>query len=215
MSKFGDVSYPGMNALKLYMRGRCHYCHRLRLMLECKGVPYENMDAGLASVREQLGTMTPPVLQEEDHQFEGTHVITEYINERYPHPQLYPRLPHKRAMHRYYVMEYFDKLLSPRVDKLLDPGGSRKQVVEKVKDELLLEIKKISKISTQGENVYFMSNELSISDMALLPILWRLPYLGIEIERNRDTRWILDYQDRLFKTDWFNNSLSDLEREMR
>ncbi len=65
-----------------------------------------------------------------------------------------------------------------------------------------------------AEMPYFMSEEFSIVDCAIGPILWRLPVLGIELPE-KQCKPLLQYMERLFDRDAFQASLSDREREMR
>jgi RNA polymerase-associated protein len=60
-----------------------------------------------------------------------------------------------------------------------------------------------------------MNEEFTLVDCCLAPMLWRLPELGIEIPSTRQTKSLLDYIDRLFERPSFQESLTDLEREIR
>ena len=64
-----------------------------------------------------------------------------------------------------------------------------------------------------AEKPYFLSDELSLVDCCLLPILWRLPRLGIELPR--PAKPLLDYMERMFAREAFQASLSTVERDMR
>ena len=63
------------------------------------------------------------------------------------------------------------------------------------------------------EMPHFMSEEFSLVDCAVAPILWRLPYLGIELV-TKQTRGLQDYQYRMFNRESFQASLSESELEM-
>ena len=63
------------------------------------------------------------------------------------------------------------------------------------------------------EMPFFMSEEFSLVDCTVAPILWRLPYLGIELPA-KQTRGLQDYQYRMFNRDAFQASLSEAERDM-
>jgi RNA polymerase-associated protein len=66
-----------------------------------------------------------------------------------------------------------------------------------------------------NEKPYFMSDELTLVDCCLVPILWRLPALGIDMPNNKQTKPLHDYMDRMFKRRAFRASLSEQEKEMR
>jgi RNA polymerase-associated protein len=62
---------------------------------------------------------------------------------------------------------------------------------------------------------YFMSEEFTLVDCCLAPILWRLPEFGIELPVNRQVKPLHDYMERLFERPSFQESLTDLELEIR
>ena len=61
--------------------------------------------------------------------------------------------------------------------------------------------------------MYVLSDEFSLLDCTLAPLLWRLPQLGIEIPAK--AKALHNYMQRLFKMDSFQESLTDLERQLR
>ena len=61
--------------------------------------------------------------------------------------------------------------------------------------------------------IFFLSDDQSLVDCCLLPILWRLPVLGIELPR--PAKPLLDYMERQFAREAFQASLSGVERDMR
>jgi RNA polymerase-associated protein len=65
------------------------------------------------------------------------------------------------------------------------------------------------------EKPFFMSEEFSLVDCCVAPILWRLPSLGVDIRLSKQSKPLLDYMDRLFNRAAFQESLSIQEREMR
>ncbi|MDC3261863.1 glutathione binding-like protein, partial [bacterium] len=65
------------------------------------------------------------------------------------------------------------------------------------------------------EMPYFMSEEFTLVDCCLAPMLWRLPQLDIKLPNNRQVKPLLEYMDRLFERPAFQESLTDLEREIR
>ena len=65
------------------------------------------------------------------------------------------------------------------------------------------------------EKPYFMSDEFSLVDCCIAPILWRLPLIGIELQKDAKTKPIYEYMQRVFTKPCFVHSLSELEREIR
>ena len=66
-----------------------------------------------------------------------------------------------------------------------------------------------------AEKPFFMSDEFSLVDCCLAPILWRLDAYEITIPRTRQTSALYNYMERLFVRESFKESLSEAEREMR
>ena len=62
---------------------------------------------------------------------------------------------------------------------------------------------------------YFLSDEFSLVDCCIAPILWRLPTLGIDIRASKQSKPLLAYMDALFHRESFQQSLTEQEREMR
>ena len=60
-----------------------------------------------------------------------------------------------------------------------------------------------------------MSEEFTLVDCCIAPILWRLPSLGIDIRPSKQSKPLLAYMDTLFDRESFQESLSEREREMR
>jgi RNA polymerase-associated protein len=66
-----------------------------------------------------------------------------------------------------------------------------------------------------AEKPFFMSDEFTLVDCCIAPILWRLPYLGVEIRASKQTKPLQAYMDTLFNRESFQESLTEQEREMR
>jgi len=60
---------------------------------------------------------------------------------------------------------------------------------------------------------FFLSEEFSVMDCAVAPLLWRLPALGIELPAQAAP--IREYAERIFARESFQRSLTDEERAMR
>jgi len=136
-------------------------------------------------------------------------VILEYLEERYPHPPLLPVYPVARANTRLLVHRIQRDWCS-LVDRI---GDSRTAEPQRAlaRKELRESLTGVSPIF--AEKAYFMSDEISLVDCCLLPVLWRLPRLDIELPRA--ARPLLDYMERNFAREAFQASLSAVERNMR
>ena len=83
---------------------------------------------------------------------------------------------------------------------------------DKVRKELRESLISISPIFT--EKPFFMSDEFTIVDCCVIPILWRLPALGIDLGDSKAVQPLLEYRARLFSRDSIRISLSEQEKEM-
>jgi RNA polymerase-associated protein len=61
---------------------------------------------------------------------------------------------------------------------------------------------------------YFLSDDFSLVDCTIAPILWRLPKYGIDVPEKQG-KPILKYMDRVFSRPAFQESLSKVEKSIR
>ena len=190
------------------------YSHRVRIVLAEKGVTVDIEDIDSNNVTEEVleanpyGTM--PTLVDRDLALYESKVVMEYLDERFPHPPLLPVYPVARAQSRLWIHR-IEKDWCTLVDSIIANPEAKK--TEEIRKELQDSLTCISDIFI--EMPYFMSEEFTLVDCCLAPMLWRLPQLGIEIPSNRKNKPLLDYIDRLFERPSFQESLTDLEREIR
>lgn len=187
------------------------YSHRVRIVLAEKGINVDIVSVDEADLPEDLIDLNPynsvPTLVDRELVLYGSHVIMEYLDERFPHPPLMPVDPVSRATNR--LMLYrIEQDLYAHLDTIM-AGGDK--TAAKAKKEIRDNLMMISPIFEQKP--FFMSDEFSLVDCALAPLLWRLPTLGISIPKQASA--LLDYADRMFARESFRDSLTELEREMR
>lgn len=146
-----------------------------------------------------------------------TPIICEYIDERFPHPQLMPIEPSEKARLRM-MIAHMNKELFSQVKFLHKNLNSKETKIkkenEKVKNkisEMLDSLANVFNINKKAE--FLFGNAFTLLDATLLPVLWRLDYYGITI---KDT-WsgLLKYAEKMFATQEFINSLTPTERGMR
>jgi stringent starvation protein A len=89
------------NALTLFSANDCVLCHRVRLVLAAKGVTYDLIPVDPQNPPEDLIDLNPyhsvPTLVERELVLYAASVVSEYLDERYPHPPLMPVDPLSRA----------------------------------------------------------------------------------------------------------------------
>ncbi|MCL6268987.1 stringent starvation protein A [Sansalvadorimonas sp. 2012CJ34-2] len=190
-----------------------HYCHRVRIVLAEKGVAVDIQDVDPNAMPQELTDINPygtvPTLVDRDLVLYESGVMMEYLDERFPHPPLLPVYPVTRAQSRL-MMHRIQKDWCQLVDIIVNPA-SKESAVAKARKELREGLIGIAPIF--NEKPFFMSEEFTLVDCCVAPILWRLPALGIELPRQ--AKGLQAYADRLFERESFQESLSEVEKEMR
>ncbi|HEY0286184.1 MAG TPA: glutathione S-transferase N-terminal domain-containing protein [Pseudomonas sp.] len=201
------------NRLACYSDPADHYSHRVRIVLAEKGVSAEIIDVVEGRHPPKLIEVNPygsvPTLVDRDLALYESTVVMEYLDERYPHPPLLPVYPVARANSRL-LIHRIQRDWCALVDTILD-SRSKEAVRVQARKELRESLTGVSALF--AEKAFFLSDEQSLVDCCLLPILWRLPILGIELPR--PAKPLLDYMERQFAREAFQTSLSGVERDMR
>jgi len=202
------------SSMTFYSDNFSHYSHRVRIVLAEKGVTVELIEADVAHPTTELQELNPyntlPTLVDRDLVLYDSKVMMEYLDERFPHPPLLPVYPVARAESRL-IIHRIEKDWCGLVDSILNSRSDN--VVRKSTKELRESILAIAPIF--AERPYFMSDEFTLVDCCIAPILWRLPSLGIDIRQSKQSKPLLAYMDSLFDRESFQESLSEQEREMR
>jgi RNA polymerase-associated protein len=192
-----------------------HYSHRVRIVMEEKGVTSEIIDSDTNNLSNEILEVSPyaelPVLVDRDVCLYDSLILMEYLDERFPHPPLLPVYPVSRAHIRLFIQRtekdwcgIFDELIS---------GTPTEAKAKKLRADLKSQILGMSLILK--EKPYFMSDEFSLVDCCIAPILWRLPLIDIELQKDTKTKPIYAYMQRVFTKPCFINGLSELERDIR
>ena len=199
----------------LYSDRDDHYSQRVRIVLAEKDITAEIRESSLEDTPDEILSINPyhklPILVDRDLALHDPSVMMEYLDERFPHPPLLPVYPVARANSRTLILR-IDKEWCPIVDTLIEAKLSEKELM-KLREELLHEISSIA--PTFKEFKFFMSDEFTLVDSCLAPILWRLPSIGIKLPVNRHLKPLLDYQKKVFERPGFLDSLSSLERDLK
>ncbi|WP_284892152.1 stringent starvation protein SspA [Cobetia amphilecti] len=200
------------SSMTFYSGGDDHFSHRVRIVLAEKGVAVDIIDVDDDSRPAELADLNPynsvPTLLDRDLVLYESKVMMEYLDERFPHPPLLPVYPVARAQSRLW-MHRIEREWVPMMETI--QTGTKKEA-DKARKELRESLIGISPIF--DDMPYFMSDEFSLVDTCIAPILWRLPTLGIELPE-KQVKPLLTYMERLFGRDAFKASLSEAEREMR
>lgn len=191
-----------------------HYCHRVRIVLAEKGVTVDIVDIEEDDKPEDLAQLNPynevPTLVDRDLSLYQANVITEYLDERFPHPPLLPVYPVARAQSRQ-LIHRIERDWCGHVDAIL-AGVEKEAVLNKRRKELREGLISIAPVFI--EKPFFMNEEFTLVDCAMAPILWRLPLFGMELPE-KQCEPLLKYAQRMFDRDSFQASLSEQESEIR
>jgi len=183
------------------------------MVLAEKGVSVEIVNVDPGEVREELAEINPygsaPTLMDRELSLYQSRIIMEYLDERFPHPPLLPAYPVLRAKIRL-LMHRIDRDWSPAV-RLLSRGTAKKPILEKAAKDLRESI--ISTVPVVAEHDFFLSDEFTLVDCCVAPILWRLDALSISLPP-RVKRLFHPYTNRVFQRDSFRISLTERELEM-
>jgi RNA polymerase-associated protein len=186
-------------------------CHRVRFVLAEKGINVEIIEIdGNPSAVADLAQLNPyhetPTLVDRDLVLYGAGIICEYLDERYPHPPLMPVDPVSRArlrLVRYRVMRDWYVM----VNKILAASGKAADAPRKQLRESLTASSELFEI-----NEFLLSDDLTLVDCTLGPLLWRLPVYGVTL--GKEAGAIREYAERLFARGSFVASMTEAEMEL-
>lgn len=198
--------------MTLYSGTFCPYSHRCRIVLFEKGMDFEIKDIDVHNKPEDLAVMNPynavPVLVERDLVLHEANIINEYIDERFPHPQLMPADPIMRARARLFLYR-FEKELFVHVDVL--ESGATGPAADAARAGIRDSLTQITPIFTKQK--FMLGEEFSMLDVAIAPLLWRLERYGIEFSKPNVP--LLKYAERIFSRQAFIDSMTPTEKAMR
>jgi RNA polymerase-associated protein len=208
------------SSMTFFSDGNDHYSHRVRIVLAEKGVTVDVIDVDGSDKPAELADLNPynslPTLLDRDLVLYESKIMMEYLDERFPHPPLLPVYPVARGQCRLWIHR-IEKDWCALVDKIErgSSGANRIDTAELdvARKELQEGLMGVAPIF--GDKPFFMSEEYTLVDCCLGPLLWRLPKLGIDMRMTRQTQPLLEYMERIFAMPSFKSSLSEQEIEMR
>lgn len=182
------------------------YCHQVRIVLAEKGVAYEMEEIDPGSVSEDLMELNPygtlPTLVDRDLVLFNSRIIMEYLDERFPHPPLMPVYPVLRGKSRLLMLRIEQDWYSLLNQIEQGDDAEKEQAAKQLKEELLA----IAPIFNQTP--YFMSEEFSLVDCYIAPLLWRMQKLGIQFT-GAGSKAIKNYMERVYQRDSFKQSVGE------
>jgi RNA polymerase-associated protein len=198
--------------MTLFSKADDPWSHRTRIVLAEKSIHAEIIDVREGNLPEDLLDLNPyqsvPTLVDRDLVLYDSRVIIESLDERFPHPPLMPVDPVARAQFRValYRIERDWYTLAQQIN---DPGDRKaaQQARKTLRDSIL------ASADVFKAKPYFLSDEFSLVDATIAPILWRLP--AWEIDLPPQAQAIARYANLIFSRPAFRHSLSRIEQEMR
>ncbi len=196
-------------AMMLFNSDNDLYCHMVRIVLAEKGISYDSSVVDMDNTPEDLQELNPynevPTLVDRDLALYDHKVIVEYLDERFPHPPLMPVDPVSRSRIRL-LLQRIERdwiALSKKITNNEDADNARKALQDSL----------IGASAIFEQKPFFMSDEYTLIDCALAALLWRLPSYGIALPAQ--AKALINYSEKLFEREAFQQSLTEAEKELR
>ena len=199
----------------LYSGTTCPFSQRCRFVLFEKGMDFEIRDVDLFNKPEDVNVRNPygqvPILVERDLILYESNIINEYIDERFPHPQLMPGDPVARARVRLFLFN-FEKELFVHVSTLESRASrSNEKAMEKARAAIRDRLTQLVPIFTK--NRFMLGDDFSMLDVSIAPLLWRLDHYGIDLPKSAAP--LAKYAERIFQRPAYIEALTPSEKVMR
>ncbi|MCM2290393.1 MAG: glutathione S-transferase N-terminal domain-containing protein [Betaproteobacteria bacterium] len=196
--------------MNLYSGTTCPFSHRCRIVLYEKQMDFQVIDVDLFNKPEDIAIINPynrvPVLVDRDLVLYESNIINEYIDERFPHPQLMPPDPQTRAKARQLLFTMEHELFS-HIDALEKNLKSADKARQHMRDRL------IELAPMFNKQKFLLGDDFSMLDVAIAPLLWRLDHYGIEVPKTAAP--LMKYAERIFSRQGFIDALTPTEKMMR
>jgi RNA polymerase-associated protein len=199
------------DVMTLFSKADDPWSHRTRIVLAEKSVHVETIDVQEGNLPADLLDLNPyrsiPTLVDRELVLYDSRIIMEYLDERFPHPPLMPVDPVTRAQFRL-ALYRIERDWYSLAEQINDPDKKLAQKAKKTLRDSILASAEVFKAKP-----YFLSDEFSLVDATIAPILWRLP--AWEIDLGTQAPAITKYAHLIFSRPAFRQSLSRVEQEMR
>mgnify|MGYP001819959222 FL=1 len=198
------------SVMTLFSDASCPQSHKVRLVLAEKGITVEIANIDPDNLPEDLIDLNPyqsvPTLVDRELVLYDPGVVMEYLDERFPHPPLMPVDPVSRARSRLALFR-IEKDWYTLISDLESKGEKAAAKARKTLRDSLA-----ASAEVFGAKPYFLSDEFTLVDASIAPILWRLKHYRIELPAQ--AKPVLEYAERMFARESVQASLTEAEREM-
>jgi stringent starvation protein A len=197
--------------MTLYSGTTDPFSQRCRIVLFEKGMDFQVIDVDVFNIPEDLAVINPyskvPVLVERDLVLYEANIINEYIDERFPHPQLMPPDPVMRARARLFLHRFENELYC-HIDAI---EHAAQKVADKARMAVRDNLTQIAPVFVKQK--YMLGDEFSMLDVAIAPLLWRLDHYGIQL--GKEAAPLMKYAERLFSRPAYIEAMTPAEKAMR
>jgi RNA polymerase-associated protein len=200
----------------LYSGTICPFSHRCRFVLAEKGVGCEIRDIDLHDKPPEISRLNPygevPILLDREVILYESNIINEYLDERFPHPQLMPVLLETKARARL-LLDNLDRELFihvrqlERIDRTKEAERKMEHARRRILDRLII------LAGTCATQKFMLGNEFSMVDVAVAPVLWRLEHYGLKLPPSAAP--LLEYAQAMFARPAFRAAMTPAEKAMR
>jgi stringent starvation protein A len=205
-----DYSWGTSAMMNLYSGTTCPFSHRCRIVLYEKQMDFQVIDVDLFNKPEDIAVINPynrvPVLVDRDLVLYEANIINEYIDERFPHPQLMPPDPQTRARARQLLFTMEHELFSH-----IDPLEKNSKSADKSRLHVRDRLTELAPMFAKQKHM--LGEEFSMLDVAIAPLLWRLDHYGVELPKTAAP--LMKYAERIFSRQGFIDALTPSEKVMR
>ena len=196
--------------MNLYSGTTCPFSHRCRIVLFEKGMDFQVIDVDLFNKPEDIAVINPynrvPVLVERELILYEPNIINEYIDERFPHPQLMPADPIMRARARQLL-----STMEREIFAFIEPLEKNVKTADKARTEIRNRLTELAPMFTKQK--FMLGDDFSMLDVAIAPLLWRLDHYGIDLPKTAAP--LMKYAERIFSRQGFIDALTPSEKVMR
>jgi RNA polymerase-associated protein len=208
------LTKPNPASTTLYSATQELESHAVRFIMAHKSIECDVIVGEFNNIPEEILELNPcqtmPTLFDRGMVLYDLLVIMEYLDERFPFPPLLPIDPIEKAEKRLLLYRFTraEGCWYELVDTILNSDKKAAGAARKTLNGNLIEL-----IPLFAHQAYFRSDTMTLVDVCLAPIMWRLGILGIELSDK--AKPILSYAARLFEKEGFQEGLTFCEKDFK
>jgi len=208
------LTKPNPASTTLYSATQELESHAVRFIMAHKSIERDVIVLEFDNMPEEILELNPcqtmPTLFDRGMVLYDLLVIMEYLDERFPFPPLLPIDPIEKAEKRLLIYRFTraEGCWYELVDAILNSNKKAADAARKTLNGNLIEL-----IPLFAHQTYFKSDTMTLVDVCLAPVLWRLGIMGIELSDK--AKPILNYAARLFEKEGFQEGLTFCEKDFK